>query len=132
MAEQDWRGLRPAQERRPATTAGSSTRPSMTQAAAGAVLRSGYLTHRATPDEPVLAIDLSSDARVGALWLLDGVRQGQSLGALTGYRFEEALHEAGLDVYIQPFRDKYPLIGDELTPASPASAESPRPRWWTA
>ncbi len=39
--------------------------PSMTQAAAGAVLRSGYLSHRGTPDEPTLAIDLSSTAGRG-------------------------------------------------------------------
>jgi hypothetical protein len=122
LPEQDWAALRPVQQ--PASDNGGFVHaPSMTQAAAGAVLRSGYLTHRATPDEQVLAIDVSSDRTRSALWLLDGVREGQSLGALTGYQFEEALHEAGLDVYIQPFRDKYPLIGDELTPTSPASTD---------
>ena len=89
--------------------------PSMTQAAAGAVLRSGYLSHRGTADEQLLAIDLSSQRTSAALWLLDGVRQGQSLGALTGYQFEQSLHELQLDVYIQPFRDAYPLIGTDLT-----------------
>jgi hypothetical protein len=92
--------------------------PSLTQAAAGAVLRSGYLSHRGTPDEPLLAIDLSSQRTSDALWLLDGVRQGLSLGALTGYRFEQQLHELGLDVFVQPFRDAYPLVGDELTGAT--------------
>jgi len=96
--------------------------PSLTQAAAAAVLRSGYMTHRATPDESLLTIDLSSDRTRSALWLLDGVRQGQTLSALTGYTFEDALHAANLDVYIQPFRDKYPLIGNELTPQSSPSA----------
>ena len=86
----------------------------MTQAAAGAVLRSGYLSHRGTPDEPALAIDLSSSRTRSALWLLAGVRQGLSLGALTGFQFEQQLHEQDLDVYIQPFRDAYPLVGDEL------------------
>ena len=89
--------------------------PSMTQAAAGAVLRSGYLSHRGTSDEPSLAIDLSSERTSAALWLLAGVRQGLSLGALTGFQFEQQLHERGLDVYVQPFRDAYPLVGDELT-----------------
>ena len=89
--------------------------PSMTQAAAGAVLRSGYLSHRGTPDEATLAIDLSSERTSAALWLLAGVRQGLSLGALTGFQFEQLLHEAGLDLYVQPFRDAYPLVGDELT-----------------
>ncbi|HEV2450648.1 MAG TPA: hypothetical protein VGS62_01820, partial [Streptosporangiaceae bacterium] len=94
--------------------------PSMTQAAAGAVLRSGYLSHRGTADEPALAIDLSSQRVSAALWLLDGVRQGQTLGALTGYQFEQGLHEQQLDVYIQPFRDAYPLTGTDLTPQSAA------------
>ena len=83
--------------RPPADNGGFIHAPSMTQAAAGAVLRSGYMSHRGTPDEPVLAIDLSSDRTRLALWVLDGVRQGQPLGALTGYQFEQALHDAGLD-----------------------------------
>jgi hypothetical protein len=99
--------------------------PSMTQAAAGAVLRSGFMTHRNTPDEPVLAIDLSSDRTRLALWVLDGVRQGQPLGALTGYQFEQALHDAGLDVYVQPFRNMFPLIGTELTPQTAAGQVVP-------
>ena len=101
--------------------------PSMTQAAAGAVLRSGYLSHRGTADEQLLAIDLSSQRTSAALWLLEGVRQGQSLGALTGYQFEQGLHELQLDVYIQPFRDAYPLIGTDLTAqtaAGPVTAPS--------
>jgi hypothetical protein len=99
--------------------------PSMTQAAAGAVLRSGYLSHRGTPDEPALAIDLSSARTSAALWLLAGVRQGLSLGALTGFQFEQALHEQSLDVYLQPFRDAYPLIGDELTGTTASGAVIP-------
>ena len=100
--------------------------PSMTQAAAAAVLRSGYLSHRSTPDEASLQIDLSSDRVRNALWLLDGARQGQTLAALTGYAFEQALHDANLDVYIQSFRDLCPLIGDELTPQStPAQTVTP-------
>jgi hypothetical protein len=99
--------------------------PSMTQAAAGAVLRSGYLSHRGTPDEPMLAVDLSSERTSAALWLLAGVRQGLSLGALTGFQFEQRLHEQGLDVYVQPFRDAYPLVGDELTGATASGAVIP-------
>ena len=99
--------------------------PSMTQAAAGAVLRSGYLSHRGTPDEPTLAIDLSSTRVRAALWVLAGVRQGLSLGVLTGFQFEDQLHEGGLDVYVQPFRDAYPLIGDELTGTTASGAVDP-------
>ena len=121
------RGLRLPQAvlQPPGDNGGFIHAPSMTQAAAGAILRSGYLSHRGTPDEPALAIDLSSDRTRLALWLLDGVRQGQALGALVGYRFEEALHDAGLDVYIQPFRDKYPLITSDLTPQTAAGPVIP-------
>ena len=99
--------------------------PSMTQAAAGAVLRSGYLSHRDTPDEEALAVDLSSARVSAALWLLAGVRQGLSLGALTGFQFEQQLHEQNLDVYVQPFRDLYPLVGDELTGTTASGAVVP-------
>ena len=109
----------------PADNGGFIPAPSMTQAAAGAVLRSGYLSHRNTPDEPVLAIDLSSQRTQSALWLLDSVRQGQTLGALVGYQFEEALHDANLDIYIQPFRNKYPLIGTDLTSQTASGAVIP-------
>ena len=44
-------------------------------------------------------------------WLLDGVRQGQPLGALLGYRFERRLHDDNLDVEIARFRRIAPLVG---------------------
>ena len=93
--------------------------PSYEQAAAAAVLRSGYMTHRGTASGPLLSLDLSSARVQRALWFLEGVRRGQSLAALLGYRFEEGLHAAGLDRYIQPFRDAYPVAGDALTPTRP-------------
>ncbi len=99
--------------------------PSMTQAAAGAVLRSGYLSHRGTEDEAALAVDLSSGRVAAALWLLAGVRQGLSLGALTGFQFEQQLHEQDLDRYVQAFRDAYPLVGTELTGTTAAGAVLP-------
>jgi hypothetical protein len=102
--------------------------PSVTQAAAAAVLRSGYLSHRGTTDEQMLAIDLSSTRTNAALWLLAGVRQGLSLGALTGYQFEQKLHEQNLNIYIQPFRDAYPLVADELTGATANGAVLPPPQ----
>ena len=42
-----------------------------------------------------MAIDLSSTRVRLALWLLDGVRQGQPLGGLLGYRFEGDRYDAG-------------------------------------
>lgn len=77
--------------------------PSLNQATAAAVMRSGYLAHRNDPEKP-FEIDLSS-ARVRlAMHLLDGIRSGQSLGALLGYRLERTLHDTNLDVYIAPLR----------------------------
>jgi hypothetical protein len=97
--------------------------PSQAQAAAAAVLRSGYMTHRNTAEENLLSIDLSSERTNKALWLIAGVQQGQSLNALLGYLFEDALHAANLDVFIQPFRNAYPVVGTQLT-ASSAPSES--------
>jgi len=96
--------------------------PSMTQAAAGAVLRSGYLSHQGGSEDGMLAIDLSSDRVRRALQLLAGVQRGQNLGALLGYQLETAMHDAGLDLYIQPLRDAFPLVAGKLTAGTGADA----------
>jgi hypothetical protein len=99
---------------RPANNPGFTQTPSLAQAATIAVLRSGHLTHSDTATKDLLAIDLSS-ARVRlAAWLLDGVRQGQPLGALLGYRFERRLQEAGLAQFISAFREVAPLVAKKL------------------
>jgi hypothetical protein len=78
--------------------------PSLTQASAAAVLRSGYLAYADDSATAPFAVDLSSDRVRLAQWLLDGVRQGQPLSALLGYRFERALRENDLAKFIRPFR----------------------------
>ena len=85
-------------------SAGFVHAPSAAHAASAAVLRSGYLSHRDASGGSPLAIDLSSEQVRLAEWLLDGVRQGQALGALLGYVFERALHENHLDQYVDRFR----------------------------
>ncbi len=85
--------------------------PSLTQAATVALLRNGHLTHSTRAVRDLLAIDLSSERVRLAEYLLDGVRQGQPLGALLGYRFERRLHELKLDRFIKPFRELAPLAG---------------------
>lgn len=89
--------------------------PSLTQATTVALLRSGHLNHAVAgaPDD-LLAIDLSSERVRLASWLLDGVRQGQPLGALLGYRFERALQEKGAAEFIARFRELTPLIARKL------------------
>ncbi len=95
--------------------------PSYAQAATAAILRAGFMSHQGTSNGSLLAIDLSSERVERALWTLDGVRAGQQLSALLGYRFEAELEALGLQVYLQPFRDAFPIIGSELTPTDPAS-----------
>ena len=114
----------PAPLSRSAQNKGFVHAPSLGHAAAAAVLRSGYLSQgsRASSATP-FAVDLSSERVHRAKWLLDGVRQGQSLSTLLGYRFERILHEQGLDRYIQRFRaltsftdtDRFAGIRDTIT-----------------
>lgn len=88
--------------------------PSLGQAATVAVLRSGHLAHATPGANDLLAIDLSSERVRLAAWLLDGVRQGQPLGALLGYRFERRLQEVGKPQFIALFRELAPLVAKKL------------------
>ncbi len=93
--------------------------PSLAQAATAAVLRAGHLSHAARdPNASALAIDLSSSRVRTALGLLDGVRQGQPLGALLGYRTERLLHERGAHVAVEVVRRLAPppVVTAEGTP----------------
>ncbi len=93
--------------------------PSVPQARTAAVLRAGYLANATDANPELMAVNLSS-ARVRlALSLLEGIRNGQSLGALLGYRFERDLHDrhglVEVDKFIYPLRKAFPLVGDTLT-----------------
>lgn len=89
--------------------------PSVGQATTAAVLRSAYLSHAADGVPQAAKVNLSSDRVRMALWLIDGVRQGQPLGALLGYQFERGLHDNALDFHIDTFRDLFPLkAGKEI------------------
>ncbi|MFE0521696.1 hypothetical protein [Streptomyces sp. NPDC058954] len=79
--------------------------PSMHHATTAAVLRSGWLSHA---HAEAFGIDLRASRVRRALTLVDGVRSGQSLGALLGYRLERGLHDAQLDQLIALFRAAYP------------------------
>lgn len=69
-----------------------------------------------------MAINLTSDRIRLALHLVDGVRGGQSLGTLLGYRFERALHEKRLDGFIPAFRKLAPGSTELITTADPSDA----------
>lgn len=101
---------------RPPNNPGYSHAPSLAQAATVAVLRSGHLAHANTEKQDLLNINLSSERVRLAEWLLDGVRQGQPLGALLGYRFERRLQDARppLGQFIPSFREVAPLVAKKL------------------
>jgi hypothetical protein len=99
----------------PRDNPGYTHTPSLAQAATVAVLRSGHLTNSDGVNKDLLAIDLSSERVRLATWLLDGVRQGQPLGALLGYRFERRLQDARLGQFIPDFREVAPLVARKLS-----------------
>lgn len=92
--------------------------PSMQHADTAAVLRAGYLANAGKDNPDTLAVNLSSDRVRVALTLIEGIRNGQSLGALLGYRFERGLHDdfelAEVDKFIYPLRKAFPLVADAL------------------
>jgi hypothetical protein len=89
--------------------------PSMTHAATAALLRNAQLgSDGVAESDGAFAIDLSSRRVREASWLLDGVRQGQPLAALLGYRFERRLHDLRKDAFIAPLRELAPLTARKL------------------
>lgn len=95
--------------------------PSPAHARTAAVLRAGYLANAARGSENVFAVNLSSERVRLALTIADGMRQGQSLAALLGYRFERGLHDrrAGLDALIAALRLKFPLRANKIDETAP-------------
>jgi hypothetical protein len=101
----------------PANDSGFIHAPSMTHAATAALLRNAHLGASGVPSAASpFAIELSSRRVREASRLLDGVRQGQPLGALLGYRVERLLHETvvdggrTMDRFIAPLRRVAPLV----------------------
>ncbi|MDB6107630.1 MAG: hypothetical protein JWO52_7629, partial [Gammaproteobacteria bacterium] len=93
--------------------------PSIPHADAAAVLRAGFVAAQANgANSGELSVNLSSDRVRIALALIEGIRNGQSLGALLGYQFELGLHDdhalAEVDKFIYPLRKQFPLVADAL------------------
>lgn len=103
--------------------------PSLNHAMTAAVLRSGYEAHKDTDDGELLAVKLSSERVRRALFYIEGIRNGQHLGALLGYRLERALRESNLAQYTLDLRQAYPIeqlnyqnnSQQNLEPTSPSS-----------
>lgn len=83
--------------------------PSLNHATAASILRNGYLTHSSPSEREKLTVNLSSERVRRARYLIEGVRNGQSLEALLGYLFERGLHD-------WTTRPVNPVILDHLKP----------------
>lgn len=92
--------------------------PSLNHAVAAAVLRNGFLSDASEANRQTMAVNLTSERVRTALGMLEGIRGGQSLGALLGYQFERGLHDRhGLievDKFIYDLRKMFPLGSDRL------------------
>lgn len=108
---------------------------SLNHAVTAAVLRAGYNSIKDKGDNNnALAINLSSSRVRKALHLLEGVSNGQEVGALLGYMFERALHEKysddadkplEMDVFIYRLRREFPTYSDsQVDPADQKQSES--------
>jgi uncharacterized protein YdcH (DUF465 family) len=105
------------------TNGGYIHAPSLNHAVTAAILRNGYLAN-ATPSNPdSLAVNLSSDRARRAVSAIEGIRAGQSLGALLGYQFERGLHDrhnlAEVDEFIYDLRKAFPLRAKQLKSTLP-------------
>ncbi len=110
--------------------------PSPTHAVTAAVLRAAYVSQTAEGSfGNEMSVNLSSNRVRVALSLIDGVRAGNDLGALLGYRLERFLHEyyarpdtphvVELDSAIFPLRDAYPTVA-AVDPGADAAKERTR------
>jgi hypothetical protein len=93
--------------------------PSMNHAMTGALLRNAYMTADTPAEKQAIGVNLSSERVRDALYLADGMRKGQRLNALLGYRFERGLHEGHqgveTDQFMAAFRNALPLTTGGLT-----------------
>lgn len=93
--------------------------PSINHALTAAVLRNAYISRASAQAAEPYKVNLSSERVRNALAIIEGMQQGQGLGALLGYRLERGLHDntsQELDVYIYELRKVFPLVSNKLKP----------------
>lgn len=92
--------------------------PSINHALTGAVLRSSYNNSCKNGDRDYdMSVNLSSERVRSALRIIEGIRNGLSLGSILGCDLERLIHEAyksdarcELDSCIYPLRTSFPLV----------------------
>lgn len=107
---------------RDSTNLGLVHAPSLNHATTAAVLRNGYMAN-----DGRLAVNLSSRRVRLALGVLEGMRNGQALGALLGYQFERHVHDHGpLQVrdLIYHLRRAFPLVANQIAKTNTESGEA--------
>ncbi len=108
------------------TNRGHIHAPSLDHAVTAAILRNGYLAN-ATPANPeTLAVNLTSERVRLAMNVIEGIRNGQPLGALLGYQLERSLHDSAdlfLDRLIFGLRRAFPLAGNRIKSTEAPDAE---------
>lgn len=122
----------PLPDARPAETqsknGGFIHAPSMSHAAAAAVLRNGHMSLN-NESSQAFAVDLSSKRVRDGREIFEGLRNGQPMGALLGYRLERALHEEhpsvpGLEEVRYNLRFLFPLVANKSGHDGDEAAES--------
>ncbi|PYS22676.1 MAG: hypothetical protein DMF72_12505 [Acidobacteria bacterium] len=108
--------------------------PSLSHAAAAALLRNAYLSHASPERAEMFSVNLSSERVRRGEFVLEGMRNGQPIEALLGYQFERGLHDrtsassAGdlpvleLNEFILPFRQAFTFESREVVQAGTGDA----------
>lgn len=101
--------------------------PSPSHAVAGGMLASAHESNiGAKPGQRPFAIDLSSSRGVELRRILEGMRRGQTIGAMLGYQIERALTEGGAGRFQLSLRQIAPINTDELEADAGAQARTAR------
>ena len=95
--------------------------PSLNQANTAALLRAASVSE---PDSSAFNIDLSSARVRDALWIIDGVRNGQTPSALLGYQLERGLRERDVTLlhHLPALRAAFPMPRVREAGGEPAEA----------
>lgn len=91
---------------------------STNHAVTAAVLRNGYLANATESNPTSLAVNLSSERVRLALSIIEGIRSGQSLAALLGYKLERGMHDrhdVEVDEFIFDLRKAFPLSANRMS-----------------
>lgn len=91
---------------------------STNHAVTAAVLRNGYLANATESNPTSLAVNLSSERVRLALSIIEGMRSGQSLAALLGYKLERGMHDrhdVEVDEFIFDLRKAFPLVANRMS-----------------